>query len=399
MCSSIKIKDRQTNNTANDIKKSVTAGTVDYAAAWVGVKDYGSLSQQNMFLDLNEIPDMNLEKIYWDKNVVRDFTISGKLYGMMGDISTSVSIFTHLFGINKVVAQDNGVNISEIYQSVRDGKWTVDKLYSIIKDLYRDINGDGSVNSADQYGFGVTPAVCDAMFSASGEKLVTRDEKGDFILTPVTSRIDAVYSKINEIIRDKSITVSSWNVGKIEGGALKGDYGYATYDKFLNNTVLFVDIDIGGVMDFRHVMDSDFGIVPLPKFDESQPHYSVYAYPFYPLITISSTYSGDSNSVEFIGTVLESLASTSYRTLTPAFYDTALQTKYTRDEESIEMLDIILRSRIYDWMTIFDFGKIGSNIWSQVEKDNLNIVSLFEKYQDKAESDIQKLVDAYAENN
>ena len=149
-------------------------------------------------------------------------------------------------------------------------------------------------------------------------------------------------------------------------------------------------------MDFR-AMETDFGIVPVPKFDESQKNYSVYAYPFYPMLTIPSTYAGEEDSLDMIGAIMEGLASSSYKHLTPAFYDTAFATKYTRDEESIEMLDIILRSRIYDWMTIFNFGNIYSSIHSQIEKNNLNIVSLYEKSEAKAQADIQKLMDAYAD--
>jgi hypothetical protein len=307
-------------------------------------------------------------------------------------------VFTHLFGVNKVAAKNNGVDISGLYQTVRDGKWTYEKLYSMTKDLYRDLDGDGARNYADQFGLGVTTAVVDAMCWASGEKLVTRDENGDFTLTPVTARIEAVYGKISDILSDKTITSSNWNIGKIEG-EIHGNAGwYSIEHKFLNNTVLFVDIDVGIMMDFRS-MDSDFGVVPVPKYDESQKNYSVYAYPFYPMLTIPSTYAGNAEALDMIGTVMEGLASSSYKHLTPAFYDTAFATKYTRDEESIEMLDIVLRSRIYDWMTIFNFGNIYANIHTQIEKDNLNIVSLFEKNEAKARADIQTLMDAYAKTD
>jgi hypothetical protein len=393
-----RITDRKISNVYETIRKNVTAGSVDFSVAWAMVTDYTKLSQNNMLLDLQTVPNLNLEKIYWDQNVVHDFTISGKLYGAMGDISTSVSVFTHLFGVNKVVAQNNGVNISEIYQTVRDGKWTYDKLISLAKEIYRDLDGDGTRSSADQYGLGATIAVVDAMFSASGEKLVTRNSGGDFELAPVTARIESVFGRLSEILSDPTLTLGSWNMGKIRG-EVKGEPGwYPIEHKFLENTVLFVDIDVGIMMDFR-AMESDFGVVPVPKYDESQPSYSVYAYPFYPMLTIPSSYAGDGESVEFIGTMMEALASASYKHLTPAFYDTAFATKYTRDDESIEMLDIVLRSRIYDWMTIFNFGNIYAEIHTQLNKDSLNIVSLFEKNEAKARADIQKLVDAYAQND
>ena len=35
--------------------------------------------------------------------------------------------------------------------------------------------------------------------------------------------------------------------------------------------------------------------------------------------------------------------------VTPAYYDVALSGKFTRDEESAEMLEIIRRHRVYDF--------------------------------------------------
>ena len=54
--------------------------------------------------------------------------------------------------------------------------------------------------------------------------------------------------------------------------------------------------------------------------------------------------------------MVEALAAESMYTLTPAYYDIALERKYMRDEESREMLDIILSSRIVDLDIIFNWG-------------------------------------------
>jgi len=395
----VAVSDKKVENIDQHITKNNAAGSVDYAAAWPLIRSYGKLSQQNMFVDLNEVTNIDLGKKYWDRNVVRDFTINGKLYGIMGDISTSVSYLTHLLGVNKTIAQDNGVSISEIYQSVREGKWTFDRLYAITKTIYKDLDGDGKRNYADVYGFGVSPAVHNAAFSASGEKWMVKDEKGELILMPLTERIVSVYEKLSEILSDYQSTLTTWNIGEVKSSMLTIPYEYVYIDKFANNTVLFADIDVNIIMKYRQLMDTDFGIVPFPKFEESQPHYSVYAYQAYPMLTVSSVYAGDAESLEFIGAVLEGLAAASYRTLTPAFYDKSISTKYTRDDESIEMLDIILRSRIYDFMNIYDLGGLDSAIWAGIQTERFNIASLFEKHQARIEKDIQKLVDAYAQND
>jgi len=395
----VTVSDKRADDIDQTITKNTAAGSVDYSAAWPLIRSYGKLSQQNMFIDLNEIPNIDLNKKYWDGNVVRDFTVGGKLYGIMGDISTSVSYLTHLLGVNKKIAQDNGINISDIYQTVRDGAWTFDKLYSITKNIYRDLDGDGTRNYADLYGFGVSPAIHNAAFSASGEKWITKNESGDLILTPLTERIASVYIKLHEILADTQSTLATWNIGDVKSSMLTIPYEYVYIDKFANDTVLFADVDVNIIMKYRQIMDSDFGVVPVPKYEESQPNYNVYAYQAYPMLTVSSVYTGDTDSLDFIGAVLEGLASASYRTLTPAFYDTSLSTKYTRDDESIEMLDIILRSRIYDFMNIYDLGGMDSALWENIQRSSFNIASLFEKHESRAQADIQKLVSAYAGND
>ena len=45
----------------------------------------------------------------------------------------------------------------------------------------------------------------------------------------------------------------------------------------------------------------------------------------------------------------EALASGSYYTVVPAYYDMAITGKYARDDESIEMLSIITGNRVFDY--------------------------------------------------
>ena len=40
--------------------------------------------------------------------------------------------------------------------------------------------------------------------------------------------------------------------------------------------------------------------------------------------------------------------------MVPAYYETALKTKYTRDDESIAMIDMIVDSRVFDLGYVYD---------------------------------------------
>ena len=61
-----------------------------------------------------------------------------------------------------------------------------------------------------------------------------------------------------------------------------------------------------------------------------------------------------SNNIEMIGAVTEVLNAESWKLVTPAYYDVALKVKATRDMESVEMLDQIFNSRIFDFGYVYD---------------------------------------------
>ena len=116
-------------------------------------------------------------------------------------------------------------------------------------------------------------------------------------------------------------------------------------------------------------MKDDFGFIPLPKFDEAQEHYlttpgagiNFYTVP----VTVKDT--------ECVSAVLEGLAILGHQDIIPTYYDTVLKSKYTRDEESAEMLDLIRENIIIDFgAQIYDQTKnplcsIGFNLVTKGE--------------------------------
>lgn len=56
------------------------------------------------------------------------------------------------------------------------------------------------------------------------------------------------------------------------------------------------------------------------------------------------------------GWILEALAAESRYTVIPAYYDIVFKDKYSRNEESVDMLDIIFSSLVYDLGELYQFG-------------------------------------------
>ena len=373
------IEDVKDQNAMKTIKTSVAAGSAEYTGVWLKVDNFFPTSLGGPFANLHSVPHLDLGKKYWDQNAVSDMTISGKLYGMTGDISTATHSFTHLFMFNKQLAADYG--LPNLYNIVREGKWTFEAFNEITKGIYKDLNGNGKKDVEDFFSVYITPAAYEAFFSSAGEKWVEKNAEGEIVFSELSEKKIAVLESIEDLFANKE---HAW-------------CGYEQPQPFNDGRAIFYESDLGIACYQSRELEFDFGIVPLPKFSEQQDRYYVYAYPFFPFLAIPTTITGD--DLEMAGATLEAMASESYKTLTPAFYNIALENKFTRDEESYEMLDIIMRSRIYDllyWGPWDSFRNWSSGLVAAMQKGDGSYVSTYEKNIDKSKAKIDEIVDTYA---
>ena len=114
------------------------------------------------------------------------------------------------------------------------------------------------------------------------------------------------------------------------------------YVNFADGRTMFID---GGLFAANHYrsMDDDFGILPFPKYDEDDDYHTTYnAVADLGLIPITVS------DAERTGAITEALCAYGSMRVVPAFYDTALKTKASRDDDSEEMIDIIKNGLVYD---------------------------------------------------
>jgi len=79
------------------------------------------------------------------------------------------------------------------------------------------------------------------------------------------------------------------------------------------------------------------------------------------------------------GVMLEALNSESAKTIIPAYHEIALKSKYARDDESAQMLDLIMNTLVVDIGDTTLCDKIRDNFMaSMFEKNNRNLASKIE---------------------
>ena len=91
-------------------------------------------------------------------------------------------------------------------------------------------------------------------------------------------------------------------------------------------------------------MKDEYGVVPMPKYDEAQKDYGTLLHDQFTVLSIPKTALDDRR--DRISAVMEALCYTSYNIVRPAYYDVALRSKLVSDPDSAEMLDLLF-SKVY----------------------------------------------------
>jgi len=147
---------------------------------------------------------------------------------------------------------------------------------------------------------------------------------------------------------------------------------HATYE-FLADKALFCPEILAHTRRFRQ-MESDFGVLPHPKFDENQQQYFSYVLGQVTVTCIPIT----NSDLEKTAVVLNALGMLSTHTTQPAYYEISLVGKFFRDDESADMIDIIGGNRVYGISDAFGWGD-ATSAFQNAARDGRPIASMIER--------------------
>jgi len=318
------------------VTNSILAGDNAYQLVGGYTYRFASGTLDGNFLDWYEIPYVELEREWWSGGFTEAASIGNHAYIATGDLSPSYLQFTFAIFYNKNLAKDFG--IENIYDTVRSGEWTLDKMNELGSLAVADMNGDGTMDHNDRFGFMTDQSTrVDGFLYAFEVPLSERDSDGIPYIVGVTDKYQKVLESINELL---------W-----ESGIGYMDKKFDDHTMFADGLCLFTPNRLYDASTLRE-MEDDFGIIPYPKWDEEQRDYHTYysdnCTGFAVPVTVSDT--------EFVGIVTELMAAKSYELIRPAVYDVALKTKYSRDDDSAEMIDMILDTMIFDFTNIYAYS-------------------------------------------
>ena len=379
----IGIYDTTANNTAAGVKKVIMAGTNEWDIIMPKGTNLGAMITGDLLQDLRTVPYLDLTQPWWDEGVTRDWSLGGKVYVACGDITITPNNANRIIMFNKKMIKDFGLD--DPYTLVRENKWTLEKFHEMSRNVANDENGDGKFDIEDRYGYLVQAGITVNMFYGTGENMTVKDANDMPVMSLNTDRSLEALTKINNILAEPNAIMfdTDYSAAFPEGPE------HALQQVFEANRGLFF-AEVMQLTERMRATNVEFGILPVPKLDENQDKYYTFADSWCMTgVTIPVT----NTELERTGIILEAMASKAKYTLTPAYYTQSLEGKFFRDEESREMLDIIIGSRIVSLDEMFGWG-MQTAIQDTFRKLTGGFTSVLESKKGAAEAKMQKTIDA-----
>ncbi|MBQ7336010.1 MAG: hypothetical protein IJW92_06020, partial [Clostridia bacterium] len=219
---------------------------------------------KGLLADIAAYENIDLAGEWYDRNSIKQLAMGDKVYYLSGDmnISTMDSAIVTIF--NEQLYAEKMPNGENLYQLVKDGKWTVEKMMEIAKAITVDRKEDGVLDATTSDGDIVgyfRYANSDLFYYYScGGRISTPDEDGYPILT-----VDSEHSL--EVIDLLLHTVNSESLP--EGSPINTSVTRLKY--FESEKTLFTDIALWDVRKSisKRINEWKYGILPTPMFEET----------------------------------------------------------------------------------------------------------------------------------
>ena len=349
-----------------------------------------ALALDGLFFNLKDLSYLNLSEPWWTQSISEELTLGGKLHFAVGDMTTSLIASCSVIFFNKRLQQD--YSVPDLYEVVLDGKWTIDYMDELSRGISSDLNGDGIMDEKDLYGAAYTTLnVVDGFLQSSNIKMTKNDEKGIPYLDMEAEKIGILIDKIYNLLYE--------NQGAY---TLQGDnfenLVCKQFDMFKNDQVLLLpEVLLPNFIGQLRDMKSDYGIIPYPKFDGAQEKYLSRIWDIVSLMCVPI----NCDVPEAVGAFMEAMGSESYRKLTPVYYETALKIKYSRDDISAKMIDIIREGAYLNFASIYNESI--DNPWFcmrelMTNKSN-NFASWYERNEPRIANRINRIMEKYLESD
>ncbi len=343
---------------------AVNTNSSDYDASAI-YSTYGSqYALQGLYYNLREVSVqygdgyLDFEKPWWNQSIIEQNTLYDTLYFLGGDLTISGIAYSHALWFNKDIFNekfpDEGVNV--LYDAVLNDKWTVDMMASYVAKVWDDVNMSGNIDDGDVVGLKQwlqeDPQGMNSWLYAMGIEVLERDIYGDYQVADFASSLVPAWEKVRDMY-----TGPGAHLEKVS----RRENDDTTFGK---GNVMFTVSGVGDGADYREV-NLNYGILPLPKYNEEQEDYANGMWNYASFMVILNNLSED--RAKMVSAVIELMGAESYKSVTPAYYSKVVTGQYSKEENDAKMFDIVIRTCKFDFAEIWGTGMV--SFFQDFEKD------------------------------
>lgn len=310
------------NQIPSALKRPIMVGECKHHAMIVDSARMALLCvQEGIARNMHEMTGLNPDMPWWSQSANEAFTLGGKLYFAVPEMMMRDKLNTAAVFYNKTLAEQS--YLSDLATLVSDGEWTQEALIALCEEAYAFSDACAMTGMDD---------TAIALYAGEGRILARVEEDGSY----------------TEVYGDVESTDALQNIfDTIIGEAFFAHESERGAPSFAQEQTLF-HINYLSAMLTDGVLCESYGVLPMPKADESQRDYYSYVSPVSSsLLAFPVTVWEEEEALAV--PVVEAMNYISYYDVSPTLYEAMLDGSVTVSDKDREMLSLVIESRFYDF--------------------------------------------------
>lgn len=331
-------------------------------------------ANNSYILDLETITTLDTANEWWDQSIIDTFKfLDGKTFFLNGDINYSDDYGLSCLYFNHDLFTQHNLEIP--YDAARAGEWDYDMLHGLLDGFYADLNGNGEEDEEDQYGYVANMNIVNYLGVGLDILAVRLDEENHPRFNIDEYYMERFSAVIDELCNMNSVVIVERKFGYEVGNAI-----------FSKKNTLFAENTVESCVDYREKVDFYLGVLPMPKYDETQEKYQSNFYDLSGVYSVPTT----NRDLDKTGYILDAMGYYSGDTIYPATIEKNVLVKGSHDQDAADMFKIIFDSKCYNLTFITNWGNWTSIIQGMASDGKNRLASRAAKYNDVVQKQIDE---------
>ena len=368
----------------NEAINRIQSGQCDFDVIYESGTGLSTLALDGLLYNFAELPNVSLARSYWMPTANEGLNVGGKLYIATNYISMNGMDHTDMIYYNRDMYDSLGFGDS-LYESVRNGTWTIDKYVNAAVAAVSDVNEDGVMSASDRYGIWGTAEDClTDLAKSSGVYNTHKKDNGSYTLDVYNEKAVSIYTGFEEKLKNSELYITYDDIWSEQPDLTRfeGRAQGARFIGFGEGHVLFMPGTLNIKSEFNN-MEDGYGILPNPRYDGSQKDFYHFMDCSVPMFAVPK----DGGDMSDIGLLLEYMAYRSEQRLFPAY----AEAKTNGNADDRFMLEVIRNSVRCDWTELYELD-VTTTIMNKMMVSG-SFKSVYNRLYSKAMSEINGCVD------